>query len=86
MVDAGNLGQETGIALMDYLFDTAMGIGWFRGLANPSGLAILAALVVMAAFSHRVVRKSGHFEVRRHQCSLHPTYHVRTRPIRYWFG
>ena len=57
------LGTETGVSLMDYMFDTDMGIGWFRGIANPSGIAVLALLAIMAVFSHRMVRKSGHFEV-----------------------
>jgi hypothetical protein len=63
LVFTETLGTETGVSLMDYMFDTDMGIGWFRGIANPSGIAVLALLAIMAVFSHRIVRKSGHFEV-----------------------
>ena len=63
LVFTETLGTETGVSLMDYMFDTDMGIGWFRGIANPSGIAVLALLAIMAVFSHRMVRKSGHFEV-----------------------
>jgi len=33
------------------------------GLANPTGVALLIILVIIVAFSHRVVRKSGYFEI-----------------------
>ena len=49
--------------MQDYLFDTSMGIGWFAGSANITGLALLVILTIMVICSHRAVRKSGYFEV-----------------------
>ena len=60
---AVNMSQSSGVTVQDYLFDTSMGIGWFAGSANITGLALLVILTVMVICSHRAVRKSGYFEV-----------------------
>ncbi|KAK7076527.1 NADPH oxidase 5 [Halocaridina rubra] len=45
------------------MWDTSMGIGWIGGLANPTGVALVFILTIIVAFSHRIVRKSGYFEI-----------------------
>lgn len=50
-----------GAKMKDYLFDK--NAGWIPGIVTPSGFAILFLLLIMAIFSHRLVRKSGRFEV-----------------------
>ncbi|CAL4156547.1 unnamed protein product, partial [Meganyctiphanes norvegica] len=57
------LSEDTGISVNSYLWDTSLGIGWVGGLANPTGGALLIILAIIVAFSHRVVRKSGYFEI-----------------------
>lgn len=57
------LGDVTGISLSDYMWDTKLDIGWVGGLANPTGVVLMIMLTIIVAFSHRIVRKSGHFEV-----------------------
>lgn len=57
------LGDLTGISLSAYMWDTNLGIGWVAGLANPTGVVLMIMLTIIVAFSHRIVRKSGHFEV-----------------------
>lgn len=47
--------------MKDYLFDK--NAGWIPGIVTPSGFAILFLLLIMGLFSHRLVRKSGRFEV-----------------------
>lgn len=61
---AVTLSDVTGISVWDYMWDTSLGIGWVGGLANPTGVALLVLLFIIVAFSHRIVRKSGYFEVR----------------------
>ncbi|XP_066970479.1 NADPH oxidase 5-like [Macrobrachium rosenbergii] len=58
-----NLSEATGISMATYIWDTSLGIGWIGGLANPTGVALLVILTIIVAFSHRIVRKSGYFEV-----------------------
>lgn len=58
------LSDTTGISVWNYMWDTGLGIGWVGGLANPTGVALLVLLFIIVAFSHRIVRKSGYFEVR----------------------
>ncbi|XP_076060957.1 NADPH oxidase 5-like [Oratosquilla oratoria] len=58
-----NLSEHTGIGLQSYLWDTRLGIGWVNGWANPTGVVLLVILAVIVAFSHRIVRKSGYFEI-----------------------
>ncbi|ROT77418.1 hypothetical protein C7M84_003943 [Penaeus vannamei] len=57
------LSDVTGISVWDYMWDTSLGIGWVGGLANPTGVALLVLLFIIVAFSHRIVRKSGYFEI-----------------------
>ncbi|XP_042893084.1 NADPH oxidase 5-like [Penaeus japonicus] len=57
------LSDTTGISVWDYMWDTSLGIGWVGGLANPTGVALLVLLFIIVAFSHRIVRKSGYFEI-----------------------
>ncbi|XP_045113365.1 NADPH oxidase 5-like [Portunus trituberculatus] len=57
------LGDVTGISLNDYMWDTRLGIGWVAGLANPTGAVLMILLTIIVAFSHRLVRKSGYFEI-----------------------
>ncbi|XP_050722908.1 NADPH oxidase 5-like [Eriocheir sinensis] len=57
------LGDVTGISLSAYMWDTKLGIGWVAGLANPTGVVLMIMLTIIVAFSHRIVRKSGHFEI-----------------------
>ncbi|KAK4292137.1 hypothetical protein Pmani_035075 [Petrolisthes manimaculis] len=45
------------------MWDTRLGIGWVWGLANPTGVVLMLILTVIVAFSHRIVRKSGYFEI-----------------------
>ncbi len=55
------MSQTNGARMKDYLFD--MNAGWIPGIVTPSGFAILFLLLIMGLFSHRLVRKSGRFEV-----------------------
>ncbi|XP_047478867.1 NADPH oxidase 5-like isoform X1 [Penaeus chinensis] len=57
------LSDTTGISVWNYMWDTSLGIGWVGGLANPTGVALLVLLFIIVAFSHRIVRKSGYFEI-----------------------
>ncbi|KAK3851173.1 hypothetical protein Pcinc_042160 [Petrolisthes cinctipes] len=57
------LSEVTGISLWSYMWDTRLGIGWVWGLANPTGVVLMVILTVIVAFSHRIVRKSGYFEI-----------------------
>lgn len=57
------LSEDTGISVGSYMWDTRLGIGWVGGLANPTGVTLLTILVIIVTFSHRVVRKSGYFEI-----------------------
>lgn len=57
------LGEATGISMSAYMWDTRLGIGWVAGLANPTGVVLMVILTIIVAFSHRIVRKSGYFEV-----------------------
>nr|XP_053626979.1 NADPH oxidase 5-like [Cherax quadricarinatus] len=57
------LGDVTGITMNAYMWDTSLGIGWVGGLANPTGVVLMIILTIIVAFSHRIVRKSGYFEV-----------------------
>ncbi|KAG7162785.1 NADPH oxidase 5-like 2, partial [Homarus americanus] len=57
------LGDVTGISMNDYMWDTSLGIGWVGGLANPTGVVLMIILTIIVAFSHRIVRKSGYFEI-----------------------
>ncbi|XP_043242843.1 NADPH oxidase 5-like [Amphibalanus amphitrite] len=63
MANFVNMSQSSGVTVQDYLFDTSMGIGWFAGSANITGLALLVILTIMVICSHRAVRKSGYFEI-----------------------
>jgi hypothetical protein len=53
--------RSKGGYLSDYLFDRR--VGWIPGMVTPTGLALLFILLIMGLFSHRMVRKSGRFEV-----------------------
>lgn len=57
------LGETTGISMSAYMWDTKLGIGWVAGLANPTGVVLMVILTIIVAFSHRIVRKSGYFEI-----------------------
>ncbi|XP_037088082.1 NADPH oxidase 5-like [Pollicipes pollicipes] len=63
MANFVNMSQSSGVTVQDYLFDTSMGIGWFAGSANITGIALLIILTIMVICSHRAVRKSGYFEI-----------------------
>ncbi|XP_068225532.1 NADPH oxidase 5-like [Palaemon carinicauda] len=58
-----NMSEATGISMASYIWDTSHGIGWIGGMANPTGVALLVLLTIIVAFSHRMVRKSGYFEI-----------------------
>lgn len=58
-----NLSENTGISMASYMWDTRLGIGWVGGLANPTGVALLFIITIIVGFSHRIVRKSGYFEI-----------------------
>ena len=55
------MSRANGARMKDYLFDE--NAGWIPGVVTPSGFAILFLLFIMGLFSHRLVRKSGRFEV-----------------------
>lgn len=55
------MSRGNGAKMKDYLFDKTA--GWIPGIVTPSGFAILFLLLIMGLFSHRLVRKSGRFEV-----------------------
>lgn len=61
MKQTGIMSRATGVNMRDYLFDKTA--GWIPGIVTPSGFAILFLLLIMGLFSHRLVRKSGRFEV-----------------------
>ncbi|XP_046930392.1 NADPH oxidase 5 [Lynx rufus] len=47
----------------ELLLTTRPGIGWVRGSASPTGVALLLLLLLMFACSSSCIRRSGHFEV-----------------------
>ncbi|XP_077602612.1 NADPH oxidase 5 [Crocuta crocuta] len=47
----------------ELLLTTRPGIGWVRGMASPTGVALLLLLLLMFACSGSCIRRSGHFEV-----------------------
>ncbi|KZS13399.1 Nadph oxidase-like protein [Daphnia magna] len=55
------MSRGNGAKMKDYLFDKTA--GWIPGIVTPSGFAILFLLFIMGLFSHRLVRKSGRFEL-----------------------
>ncbi|EFX85024.1 hypothetical protein DAPPUDRAFT_1878, partial [Daphnia pulex] len=61
IINYGIMSRATGVNMRDYLFDKTA--GWIPGIVTPSGFAILFLLLIMGLFSHRLVRKSGRFEL-----------------------
>ena len=75
----GIVSRTKGGYMSDYLFDRR--VGWIPGMVTPTGLALLFILLIMGLFSHRMVRKSGRFEVNGRSASFNlfmslllPTY------------
>ena len=54
---------QKGVLMTDHFFEMYASAGWFPGTVTPSGLALLLILAIMGTFSHRMVRRSGRFEV-----------------------
>ncbi|XP_057364897.1 NADPH oxidase 5-like [Daphnia carinata] len=61
IINYGIMSRGNAAKMKDYLFDKTA--GWIPGIVTPSGFAILFLLFIMGLFSHRLVRKSGRFEL-----------------------